>query len=130
MISDQQIMNNINTLIQDISNKFMIYKKVFYTRLCLYPFYLNDSNFMKLINAPLFMDLNNTETTKKVVDYIKSNNEITLIGTTDFLAFTQVMTPEGIHPICDGILWDGTQHMTDRALKPALFLDHIEKVLV
>ena len=86
---------------------------------------------MKLINAPLFMDLSDTETTKKVIDYIESNNETTLIGTTNFLAFTQVMTPEGVYPICDGILTDGTHpKMIDRALKPALFLEHIQKVLV
>ena len=83
---------------------------------------------MKLINAPLFMDLSDTETTKKVIDYIESNNETTLIGTTNFLAFTQVMTPEGIYPICDGIITDGSHpKMIDRALKPSLFFEHIQK---
>ena len=73
MISDAQITININKLVDDIKSKFMNYRKVFYTRLILYPFYLNDPNFMKLINAPSFMDLFNTETTKKYL-YVNQLN--------------------------------------------------------
>ena len=53
---------------------------------------------------------------------IEANNETTLIGTVNFLAFTQVMTRDGIYPICDGI----NDKMIDHALNPSVLLKQIE----
>ena len=114
----EHIENEIRKIVS-IVNK---YRKEFYTRMCMYPFYALNTEFMKLLNSNTFLDLDDMSGTRQVIDMIEANNETTLIGTTNFLAFTQVMTPDGIYPICDGI----NDNMVNHALNPAVLLKQIE----
>ena len=79
--------------------RYKVFDQHFINRINEYEFYHKDTTFQDLIKDEV-MNPNHFNNVEKIIEYIETNNETTLIGTLNFMNFMNIFSPNNMKPIC------------------------------